>query len=131
MPLRVKHWLAIPFRWLFQEHKTRGDHRSGVRTRARLEARACEALEGRVVLSGWDNSLAESLTNVGVVVTPIVAADRPNDPSAGRDAPLAQLQADEQALQAELHGLAAKSRATVADLGNLDSDSRTFAQAGY
>jgi hypothetical protein len=131
MAHRVKSWLVIPFRWIFQASDIKSKLRIRVRTKAGQDAPACETLEGRVVLSNWGNSLVQSLESVRVVLGPVVVAD-PSPPTRVSQAPqLSKLQADEQSLQAELQGLAAKSGVTVADVDKVGTDSRAFAQAGY
>src|SRR5262249_44148184 len=129
--LRVNPWLAIPFGWNYRERKTTRGRRLRTQTRVMSDFPACETLEGRVVLSGWGNPLAESLTNVGVVLKPIVATDQVAPPWAGQNTQLSQLQTDRQTLQTELQGLAAKSGVTVADLTKLNTDAQAIAQAGF
>lgn len=113
---------------------------------------SCERLEDRVVLtfSVVSTSLLGSLSYVGVVTSPVVAATVPipptlppvsSPPVASPLAPVSiapgviaswtQFRTDVQALQVELESLAKKSGATIADLQNLTNDSTAIASSGF
>ena len=106
---------------------------------------ACEALEGRVVLTfAASTSLLGSLSYVGVVTSPIVSTTIPILPILPvlpmPIRPLAigasvsawsQLGTDLQTLRTELQSLAGKSGVTIAGLQSLTTDSQTIAQAGF
>jgi hypothetical protein len=127
MTVRVRPWLAIPFRWMFGGANIRRDHRQRVRMSARQDALTCEPLEDRVVLSGWGDTLAQRLSSEGVITGPVVVCDQSSDPPgpwAGQNTQATQL-------QTELQGLAAKSGVTVADLTKLSTDEQTIEQSGY
>ena len=132
-------WLEIPFRWILGRHatrKARQELRARMRRAARPDAMRCEQLEGRVVLSNAGggfgggvagaSTLLQDLNNLGVETSPIPAS--PTATPAGMNTSIAQLLADQEALQAELQSLAAKSGVTVADLTQLELDSQTIGQ---
>ena len=96
----------------------------------------CEALEGRVVLSGWGvggSDLLGSLASVGVVTSSELGG-----PASSYYSPWGrpehgghQLNSDIQKLQTELRSLAAKSGITIVDVTNLTDDSQSIAGAGF
>ena len=133
-------WLEILFDPILGRHKTR-KARQELRARmrqggARPDAMRCEQLEGRVVLSNAGggfgggvagaSTLLQDLNNLGVGTSPIPAS--PTATPASMNTSIAQLLADQAALQAELQSLAAKSGVTVADLTQLELDSQTIGQ---
>jgi cell division protein FtsB len=76
------------------------------------------------------SSLLGSLSNVGVVTSPVVTSQTPS--SAGTSASaFAQLTADLQKLQTELQTVATRSGVTIADLEDLSTDGLAIAQAGF
>jgi hypothetical protein len=114
--------------------------------RGRRAVLACEALEGRVVLTtaGVSTSLLGSLSYVGVVTSPEVSISIPVLPifpvMPGPMLPVASaiaipswshLEKDLQALRTELESLAAKSGVTIADLQSLTTDSQAISQTGF
>ena len=124
------------------------------RARTRRSTVGCETLETRMVLAyAGPSSLLGSLSNVGVVTTPIETTSMPVVPmpmipnpvvpswlrgpgSAYGALPIEltaiqKLRTDLQTLETELQTLAAKSGLTIADLENLTNDSQAIAQAGF
>jgi hypothetical protein len=100
---------------------------------------ALESLEGRVVLSpfgdlgGPGSGLAASLTQVGVITSPVSPGGLAI-PQLGwvttQDSQISQLQKDEQTLRTELTSLGTTSGVTLADDANLAADDQAIALGG-
>jgi len=95
---------------------------------------SCESLEGRVVLSNWGGAdLLGGLSQIGVATSVLGDAGGPRGgpmmdaPGGGRTS---SADADVQALQTTVQGLAAKSGVTVADLSALSADTKAIETAG-
>jgi hypothetical protein len=127
------------------------------KSRVRYALPACEALEGRVVLtySVPGTSLLGSLSYVGVVTSPVVVTSVPTLPPipvpptpllpilpgaptpvppvpySGASSVWTQLRSDLQTLRVELQSLAQKSGVTIADVQSLTSDSEAIATSGF
>jgi hypothetical protein len=127
MTVRVKPWLAIPFRWIFGRGEIRRDHRRRMKWSPRQDAMAFEALETRVVLSGWGDTLAQRLSGVGAVTGPIAIGGLSNDPPG----PRASQDTQSSQLQTELQSLSARPGVTVDDHTSLSTDEQTIEPSGY
>jgi hypothetical protein len=127
------------------------------KSRARYALPACEALEGRVVLTNFllNSSLLGSLSYVGVVTSPVISATVPTLPPipvpptptlpilpvsptpvppvpfSGAGSAWSKLRSDLQTLRVELQSLAQKSGVTIADLQSLTTDSQAIAAGGF
>lgn len=76
------------------------------------------------------SSLLESLTDAGVVTSPVVTSQTPSAEGTSGSS-FTQLQTDVQKLQGELQTLGTKSGVNIADLENLTTDGQSIAQAGF
>jgi DNA-binding IclR family transcriptional regulator len=137
MTHRPKSRFTNHVRSLWRGDRASGDPHQRARRRLRKNAPGCEVLEGRVVLSvSGGGSLLGSLSDVGVVTSPIIVPAQPATAatpwgSAKQNAAVSQLQTDVQKLLTELQTLAGKSGVTIADLESLTTDSQSIAQAGF
>jgi hypothetical protein len=133
----MKSRVYEPLRWFSSAAFDSDRRKARPRRKTRRDALACETLEGRVVLTGFDTTnLLAGLSYVGVVTSPIVVPTQPFQPvfpsmPASRSSAVTQLNSDVKALLTELQTLASKSGVTLSDLQSLGSDSQSISQAGF